>query len=173
MVPGAPSRQDPRAVHPLATHCDDDHRPRVRRPAGYGRRARAARLAVAVHCHWHPGDPADLACAALVAGRPAASEVDGPGGKRLAERRAEKGPGRVWPDPSRQSAARPQGQARPVVGAVLPAGDPEHLWPRLMVADPDQAVRRQRPGDRFRFRGAVHLRHRRPADHSAQFRPLE
>jgi len=75
--------------------------------------------------------------------------------------------------PPRQSTARPQGQARVAAGAVLPAGDPEHLRPGPVVANPDQAVRRHGPGYRLCVGGAVYLRHRRAVDHPAQFRPFE
>ncbi len=58
-------------------------------------------------------------------------------------------------------------------GAVLPAGDPEHLRPGLVAAHADQAVRRQRSHHRLHIGGAVYLRHHRFADYPAQFRPPE
>ncbi len=61
---------------PLPADRDDDHRPRLGRPAGHGRHLRPARLAVAVHRDRYAGDPADLAGAALPAGRPETSQVD-------------------------------------------------------------------------------------------------
>ncbi|GAB0078032.1 hypothetical protein TOC8171_34350 [Pseudomonas syringae] len=81
----------------------------------------------------------------------------------------KKRPRTLRSDSARQPVACAERQACVASGAVLSAGDIEHLRPGPVVADADQAVWRQRFDHRFCVFGAVHLRHHRPADRAPQF----